>query len=49
MWAAANLYGGGADTTVSALSTFFLAMAKWPEVQKRAQDELDKVCLFGQL
>ncbi|EJC97587.1 cytochrome P450 [Fomitiporia mediterranea MF3/22] len=36
-------YGAGADTTVSALHSFFLAMVLYPEVQQRAQEELDKV------
>jgi cytochrome P450 len=34
---------GGADTTASAAQTFFLAMAMFPEVQKKAQAELDAV------
>ncbi|CAE7022126.1 hypothetical protein P3342_004979 [Pyrenophora teres f. teres] len=42
-WSAASMYTGGADTTVSALMTFFLAMAVFPEVQKKAQEELDRV------
>jgi len=33
----------GADTTASALGTFFLAMVCYPQVQKKAQEELDKV------
>ncbi|KAI5117354.1 hypothetical protein M0805_002464 [Coniferiporia weirii] len=36
-------YGAGADTTVSAIHTFVLAMTLYPEYQKRAQDELDAV------
>ncbi|KAF5327069.1 hypothetical protein D9619_004660 [Psilocybe cf. subviscida] len=36
-------YLAGADTTVSAIQTFFLAMALYPDVQKRAQAELDIV------
>ncbi|EJC99663.1 CyP450 monooxygenase [Fomitiporia mediterranea MF3/22] len=36
-------YGAGADTTVSVLHSFFLAMVLYPEVQQRAQEELDKV------
>ena len=39
---------GGADTTASAIGTFFLAMVGYPEVQKEAQAELDKV-LNGRL
>ena len=38
----------GADTTVSAIGTFFLAMVCYPEVQKQAQAELDNV-LNGRL
>ncbi|KAF1978184.1 cytochrome P450 [Bimuria novae-zelandiae CBS 107.79] len=42
-WAALALYLGGADTTVSAIITFFLAITVFPEVQKKAQEELDQV------
>ncbi|KDQ62054.1 hypothetical protein JAAARDRAFT_448042 [Jaapia argillacea MUCL 33604] len=42
-WTAAALYGGGSDTTVSSIYTFFLAMTLYPEVQKKAQAELDTV------
>ncbi|KNG82926.1 O-methylsterigmatocystin oxidoreductase [Aspergillus nomiae NRRL 13137] len=42
-WTAASLYLGGADTTVSSLSCFFLAMALYPEVQRKAQEEIDRV------
>ena len=38
----------GADTTTSVMGTFFLAMVCYPEVQKEAQVELDKV-LNGRL
>jgi cytochrome P450 len=37
------MYLGGADTTVSALMTFFLAMTLFPDVQKKAQAELDSI------
>lgn len=40
---ALSLYLGGADTTVSSLMTFFLAMTVFPEVQQKAQEELDRV------
>ncbi|EIN06339.1 cytochrome P450 [Punctularia strigosozonata HHB-11173 SS5] len=36
-------YAGGADTTVSAIYTFFLAMAKHPHVVHRAWQQLDEV------
>ncbi|KAJ6545762.1 cytochrome P450 [Mycena capillaripes] len=47
-WASGSLFGGGADTTVATLSSFFLAMALYPEVQAAAQAELDTV-LSGEL
>lgn len=42
-WSALSMYLGGADTTVSSLMTFFLAMTLFPDVQKRAQEEIDRV------
>lgn len=42
-WTAATLYGAGADTTVSTMTSFFLAMSISPEVQIRAQEEIDRV------
>ncbi|KAF8182235.1 cytochrome P450 [Mycena galopus ATCC 62051] len=41
--AAAAVFVGGADTTVSAISTFVLAMLAYPEVQKKAQAEIDSL------
>jgi cytochrome P450 len=38
-----SLYTGGADTTVSVISTFFLAMTMNPHVMQKAQEELDRV------
>ncbi|CCM06679.1 uncharacterized protein FIBRA_08964 [Fibroporia radiculosa] len=40
---AGALYAGGSDTTVSTLHSFFLAMACYPEIQKKAQQEIDAV------
>lgn len=40
---AAALYGGGADTTVSTITSFAMAMLLFPEVQKKAQAEIDQV------
>ncbi|TDZ33843.1 Multifunctional cytochrome P450 monooxygenase [Colletotrichum spinosum] len=37
------MYGGGADTTASAIHSFILAMILYPDVQKRAQAEVDSV------
>ncbi|EUC35841.1 hypothetical protein COCCADRAFT_2996 [Bipolaris zeicola 26-R-13] len=42
-WAALALYLGGADTTVSAISTFFLAIHLFPTVQSKAQQEIDSL------
>ncbi|OCB88748.1 cytochrome P450 [Sanghuangporus baumii] len=42
-WSAASLYAGGADTTVSSLSSFFLVMTMYPEIQRKAQEEIDRV------
>nr|BAK09480.1 cytochrome P450 [Postia placenta] len=38
-----QFYAGGADTTVSSLETFYLIMSLYPEIQKKAQAELDRV------
>lgn len=46
---AASMYGGGADTTVSTLMTFVIAMIKFPEVQRKAQEEIDRVVGSGRL
>ncbi|KAF7332878.1 Cytochrome P450 [Mycena venus] len=40
-WSAASFYGAGADTTVSVVTAYFLAAAKYPEVQSKAQAEID--------
>ncbi|KAF9522932.1 cytochrome P450 [Crepidotus variabilis] len=42
-WTAVSMYSGGADTTVSTEYAFFLAMVLFPEVQKKAQAEIDAV------
>ncbi|KAJ3547603.1 hypothetical protein NM688_g5386 [Phlebia brevispora] len=42
-WSAASLTLGGADTSVSAVYSFFLAMTLYPDVQRKAQEEIDKV------
>ncbi|KAG2058823.1 cytochrome P450 [Suillus hirtellus] len=42
-WTAAGLYAGGSDTIVSTIYAFFLAMTLFPEVQKKAQAEIDAV------
>ncbi|KAJ7272050.1 cytochrome P450, partial [Mycena haematopus] len=42
-WASNSIYGGAADTTACAVSTFVLQMALHPEIQANAQAELDAV------
>jgi cytochrome P450 len=42
-WAAASMYLGGADTSVSTMNAFFLAMSMFPSVQLAAQEELDRI------
>ncbi|KAI1420434.1 putative cytochrome P450 oxidoreductase OrdA-like protein [Xylaria sp. FL1777] len=42
-WSAMSLYAAGADTTVSAIATFYLAMTIYPEVQRLGQEEIDRV------
>lgn len=41
-WSALSLYAGGTDTIVGSLESFFLAMIIYPDVQKQAQDEIDR-------
>ncbi|KAL3462390.1 cytochrome P450 [Aspergillus heterothallicus] len=43
IWTAASLYGAAADTTVIALTTWTLAMLRFPGVQTKAQEEIDRV------
>ncbi|KAF5314830.1 hypothetical protein D9619_007202 [Psilocybe cf. subviscida] len=40
---AALIYAAGADTTTTALETFFYAMTIFPDAQKKAQQEIDIV------
>ncbi|KAI1745050.1 cytochrome protein [Xylaria scruposa] len=42
-WVAMNMYAGGADTTVNTITSFFFAMILFPEVQRKAQEEIDQV------
>ncbi|KAF8550635.1 cytochrome P450 [Imleria badia] len=43
MWTSMVVYLGASDTVVSAVHAFFLAMVLFPEVQAKAQAELDAV------
>ncbi|KAF7975968.1 hypothetical protein HWV62_8106 [Athelia sp. TMB] len=47
--AAAAMYGAGSDTTVAWFETFMLAMVQNPEVQRKAQAELDTILGPGRL
>ncbi|KAF7314914.1 Cytochrome P450 [Mycena indigotica] len=49
MWTAGAIYTGGAHTTSSAITSFLLLMTTHPEVQARAQAELDQVVGRGRL
>ncbi|KDQ06236.1 hypothetical protein BOTBODRAFT_141195 [Botryobasidium botryosum FD-172 SS1] len=42
-WASGTMYAAGSDTTGTLLSSFVLAMALYPDVQRKAQAELDRV------
>ncbi|KAI0324071.1 cytochrome P450 [Cubamyces sp. BRFM 1775] len=42
-WTANSLYAASFDTTISAISHFFLAMLQHPEILEKAQKELDAV------
>ncbi|KAF7342026.1 Cytochrome P450 [Mycena venus] len=42
-WTSGSIYAGGAHTTTSAIASFFLLMSTHPDIQKRAQDEIDRV------
>ncbi|TCD66655.1 hypothetical protein EIP91_001073 [Steccherinum ochraceum] len=46
---AGSSYTAGADTTTCAAESFVLAMALFPQVQRRAQAELDRVVGSGRL
>lgn len=42
-WLASAMYAGGADTTVSSIYAFFKAMLLYPDIQAKAQAEIDAV------
>ncbi|KAF9449658.1 cytochrome P450 [Macrolepiota fuliginosa MF-IS2] len=44
-----QVYGAGSETTVASSITFILAMLKYPDIQKRAQRELDSVLGLNRL
>lgn len=42
-WTSGSLFGAGADTTVITLTVFTLAMIRFPNVQQKAREEIDRV------
>ncbi|KAJ7879670.1 cytochrome P450 [Mycena leptocephala] len=42
-WSSVSLYTTAADTSVSAMGSIFVALSLYPKVQKKAQEELDRV------
>ncbi|KAH7320425.1 cytochrome P450 [Rhizoctonia solani] len=42
-WAVGSLYGGAMDTTTSSILVFIIAMIRNPDVQAKAQEEVDVV------
>ncbi|KAJ3490047.1 hypothetical protein NLI96_g1725 [Meripilus lineatus] len=42
-YTATQLYAGGSETSISSLSSFIRTMTTRPDVQKKAQEELDRV------
>ncbi|OAQ97666.1 hypothetical protein LLEC1_06257, partial [Akanthomyces lecanii] len=48
-WTAASMYGAGVETSTSTLEGFVLAMVMFPEVQRTAQREIDRVVGPGRL
>ncbi|GAB1316038.1 hypothetical protein MFIFM68171_06248 [Madurella fahalii] len=43
VWSAVSLYGAASDTTAITLTAFTLAMIKFEHVQRKAQEEIDRV------
>ncbi|KAG7440989.1 cytochrome P450 [Guyanagaster necrorhizus] len=42
-WVSTAFYAGGADTSVSAIASFFLCMSLYPDIQRKAQEEVLRV------
>ncbi|THU82832.1 cytochrome P450 [Dendrothele bispora CBS 962.96] len=49
MHAAGSMFGGGGETTAIAVHVYFLMMCLYPDVQKKAQAEMDPVVGKGRL
>ncbi|KAJ7490114.1 cytochrome P450 [Mycena galericulata] len=48
-WSAASFYSAGSDTTVSVVTAYFLAAAKYPHIQGKAQAEINSVVGLNRL
>ncbi|KAF9895198.1 hypothetical protein FE257_000100 [Aspergillus nanangensis] len=48
-WTAVSLYAAGSDSTVAILTSFILAMIIFPDVQHKAQQEIDRIVGSGRL
>ncbi|CAE6455094.1 unnamed protein product [Rhizoctonia solani] len=48
-WAIGSLYGGAMDTTTSSILVFIIAMMQNPDIQAKAQEEVDAVVGDGRL
>ncbi len=46
---AGGIFLGGADTVTASVGIFLLTMVCFPEMQKKAQEELDRVIGHGRL
>ena len=49
IWTAASLYGAASDTMIITLTAFTAAMILFPGVQRKAQEEIDRVIGSGRL
>ncbi|KAH9483265.1 Cytochrome P450 monooxygenase 74 [Psilocybe cubensis] len=48
-WTTGSMYGAGGESTYATVSTFILCMVLYPEVQRKAQEEVDRVIGKGRL
>lgn len=48
-WTAATMYFAGSETTTGTLTSFLLAMIMFPDIQRKCQEEIDRVVGTGRL
>ncbi|OAX34008.1 cytochrome P450 [Rhizopogon vinicolor AM-OR11-026] len=48
-WSAGSMYGAGSETTMGTILSFILAMALYPDVQKKIRMELDRIIGHSEL